>query len=501
VPEGADHRPHDLTEPERRLWEAFPTGARVHLGDSVPPDPTDPGDGDGPSVPDLRERTVRAEVIARLLLGGCPERAGFVPAVRLHGAYITGRLDLSGGTVGCELRLERCRLTDPPDLSNAQTRQLRIAGCHLPGFDGGGLRADGYLSLSGSVIEGEVRLPRAQLMGGFRMNGTTVRVDDPAKWALFTGGMIIEVGAFIRDAELTGGVRLVGARLNGGLFLERTVLRNPGRLALDGQNMVVEDAAELSNGFTAEGTVKLRGARVNGTLSFDRAILRAPGRGALHASHTQVDELILTPAEPIEGWVSLSHSRIGLILDHQETWPAELILNGLVYDNLRGPPPKARLEWVRDGEEFRPQVYEQLAAWYRGTGHDDLARKAQLAKLRARRSTLRWGARSWSYLLDWTVGYGYRPWLAAAWLGLLITLGTTVFSLEHPRPLKAPGERPHLHAFVFTLDLLIPIGTFGQRDLWEPVGWTQWLAYGLIAAGWILATALFAGATRVLRPN
>jgi hypothetical protein len=289
--------------------------------------------------------------------------------------------------------------------------------------------------------------------------------------------------------------------MNGGLFLEGTVLRNPGRLALDAQNMVVEDAAELSHGFTTEGTVRLRGCRVNGTLSFSKAILRSPGRGALHASHSQIDELIFAPAEPVVGWVSLTYSRIGVILDSPATWPAVLRLNGLVYDSLRGGPPAARLDWVSRGEEFNPQVYEQLAAWFRGSGHDELARRTQLAKLRARRSTLRWGGRLWSHLLDWTVGYGYRPWMAAMWLGLLLAAGSTVFSIEPPHALKAPGEQPHLHTFVYTLDLLIPIGTFGQRDAWQPVGWTQWLAYTLIAAGWILATALIAGATRVLRPN
>jgi hypothetical protein len=488
LPQATDDRPPDLTEPERRLWAAYPTGTRVDLGAALP-------SGDDP------ERTVRAEVIAQLLLGGCERRAGFVPAVRLRGAYITGRLDVSGGAVECELRLERCRLAEAPDFSNAETRQLRIAECRLPGFDGGGLRADGYLSLSQSVIDGEVRLPRAQLMGGFRMNGTKVTVTDPDRWALFTGGMVIEVGAFIRGAELTGGVRLVGARMNGGLFLEDSVLRNPGRLALDGQNMVVEDAAELSHGFTADGTVRLRGAKVNGTLSFHNAILRAPDRNALHASHAQIDELIFVPAEPVEGWVSLSYARIGVILDQPETWPEVLHLNGLTYDSLRGGPDEQRLSWVGRGDRFHPQEYEQLAAWFRGSGHDDLARKAQLAKLRARRPTLPWSGRVWHRLLDWTVGYGYRPWLAAMWLGLLTAAGTVVFSIEHPRPLKPPDERPHLHALVYTLDLLIPIGTFGQRDAWEPAGWTQWLAYGLIASGWILATALIAGATRVLRPN
>ncbi|MBC6457415.1 hypothetical protein HKK72_05810 [Actinomadura sp. HBU206391] len=477
-----------MTEPEQRLWDAYPTGTQVQLGEALPHEET----------PD---RTVRAEVIAQLLLGRCEQRPGFVPAVRLRGAYITGRLDVSGGTVGSELRLERCHLAERPTFSNAEARQLRIAHCRLPGFDGGGLRANGYLSLSGSVIEGEVRLTRAHLMGGLRMNGTKVTVTDPDKWAMFTGGMVVEVGAFIRDAELTGGVRLVGARMNGGVFFEGTTLRNQGRLALDAQNMVVEDAAEFSKGFTCEGTARLRGVRVNGTLSFDQAILRSPGRGALHASHAQIDELIFAPAEPVVGWVSLSYSRIGVIRDRPPTWPERLQLDGLVYDSLHGGEPKERLDWIRHDEQFHPQVYEQLATWFRGSGLDDLARKTQLAKLRARRRTLPLTGRVWNHLLDWTVGYGFRPWLAAMWLSLLVAVGTTVFSAERPRAIKPPDERPHLHTFIYTLDLLIPIGTFGQRDAWEPVGWTQWLAYVLIAAGWILATALIAGATRVLRPN
>jgi hypothetical protein len=47
----------------------------------------------------------------------------------------------------------------------------------------------------------------------------------------------------------------------------------------------------------------------------------------------------------------------------------------------------------------------------------------------------------------------------------------------------------------------MPIPLFGQREHWVAVGWTLWLSYALIASGWILATALNAGATRVLRPD
>ncbi|GAA1791230.1 hypothetical protein [Actinomadura chokoriensis] len=482
--------PPGLNDAERRLWAAFPTGATVVLGDDLPAGP-DP------------DRIVRGETITKLLLGACETRAGAVAAVRLRGAYITGRVDVTGGTVEHELRLENCRLVSEPDFSNAETRQLRLSGCRMPGFDGGGLRADGYLSLSGSRIEGSVRLPRAQLGGGLRMNGTHITVSDPDQWAVFSGGLVVDVGAFIRDAEITGGVRLVGARMNGGLFMERTVLSNPGRIALDAQNMVVEDAAELSNGFTALGTVRLRSARFNGILSFSKARLDSsdPTRMALHASHIQADELLLWPEGKIKGRVSLSYSRIDLIMDHPSVWPDELYLNGMTYQTLRGAEFKDRLSWVSRDKEFHLQPYEQLAAWYHSIGSDDVARKVQLAKLRARRRRLNPVGKAWNHLLDWTVGFGYRPWLAFAWFAALLALGTTVFSIEHPRPVKPGDELPSFHALIYTLDLLIPLDTFGQQLSYDAVNWSRWVAYGLVTTGWVLATALIAGVTRVLRPN
>jgi hypothetical protein len=51
---------------------------------------------------------------------------------------------------------------------------------------------------------------------------------------------------------------------------------------------------------------------------------------------------------------------------------------------------------------------------------------------------------------------------------------------------------------VYTLDLLLPVIDFGQEHAYQPRGAAQWLAYGLIAAGWILATTVAAGLTRVL---
>ncbi|GLY90948.1 hypothetical protein [Actinoallomurus iriomotensis] len=475
-----------LTPVEQRLWDAYTTGAPVDLGDDRPDGTDDP------------ERIVRAEVIAALLLGAHDRAPGRVPAVRLRGARITGAINVSGGEVGCELRLRHCVLDETPDFSNARARQMRFGDCSMPGFDGGGLRVDGFFSLSGSEIDGEVRLIRGYVSGGLRLNGAKIR--NPGGYALFAGGLTVDVGAFIRDSDLTGGVRLTGARMTGGLFLERTTLRDPDGFALDGENIVVEDRMECSEGFTAEGPVRLRGARITGTLSFDDGALLAPGQRALHLSHAQVKELILTPRVAIEGEVTLGYSTIDVILDREDVWPETLRLNGLVYQTLRGGPEARRLGWVgRDPMGFRPQPYEQLATWLRQIGRDDLARRCQLVKQRARRRHLNPVSRTWGVLLDWTVGYGYRPWISGLWLVLLVAVGTIVFSVYHPHTIRQPDERPHFHAFVYTLDLMLPLETFGQRSAWDPVGWTDWLAWGLTGTGWILATALIAGVARVLR--
>ncbi|MQY04865.1 hypothetical protein [Actinomadura macrotermitis] len=482
--------PPGLSDAERRLWHAFPTGATVVLGEDLPAGP-------------LPDRIVRAEIITMLLLGAGETRAGCIAAVRLTGAYVVGALDVSGGTVEHELSLESCRLVETPVFTDAHTRQLRLSGCRLPGLAANGANVTGYLNLSRSVVEGSVRLSGAHLSGQLRMNQVTITESEPERWALFGGGLIVDGGCFIRGAEITGGTRLTGARMNSGLFLENTVLRNTGRIALEAQSMVVEDVAELSNGFSAYGTVRLRSARFNGLLSFSMARLDStdPGRMALHASHIQADELLLLPAEKIRGRVSLSYSRISLLRDLPEMWPDELFLNGLVYETLEGAEFKDRRHWVERDRQFHLQPYEQLASWYHGIGHDDLARKIQLAKLRARRRRLNPVARGWNLMLDWTVGYGYRPWLAFAWFGVLVAIGTTVFSIDRPKPIKPPEELPKFHALVYTLDLLIPIDTFGQQQAFDPATWSRWVAYALVATGWVLATALIAGTARVLRPN
>ncbi|WP_449065053.1 pentapeptide repeat-containing protein [Planomonospora algeriensis] len=527
-----------LNPTERRLWDAYPTGAWVDLR-SGDPEADDPANGEswGP------ERTVRAEVVAALLLGAREPEPGATPGLRLAGARITGNLDLSDGAVGAKLHLLNCHLSGTVDISDAKTQGLRFRGCELGRVRAARSTVDGLLDFDGSSVRG-LRMDNARITGQLRLARARVSppdaadpdlvrfmedvrrpyseaerrergLDDGHRWAIWAGGAVVDGGAFLRGLRATGGLRMVGAKFHGGLYLqEASITATPpaesyGHTGFPESSaasyavyadFLESSAAEFSAGFDAVGTVRLRGARINGVLSFDRAALRAPDR-SLHLSHMQVEELILKPSA-IEGEVNLGYSRIGVLLDHPGAYPDRVQLNGLTYDALRGSWTVAeRLSWVgRDPGGYRPQPYEQLAAWYRRIGHEPDARRVLLAKQREHRGTLRPTGRFWGRLLDVAVGYGYRPWLAGLWAVVLLAAGTAVFSATPPVKID-PDHVRHFNAFVYTLDLLVPVSVFEQRGAWEPVGWTRWLAWTLVASGWILATALIAGAARVLRPS
>jgi hypothetical protein len=487
-----------LTQAERALRASFSLGATVDLrtGDPVLGDLAQAGRW-GPG------HTVRAVVIADLLLGAGQLRPGSVAAVRLFGARITGCLDLADGQIAFPLELADCLLEEKPELGRARTRTIRLTRCSLPGFDGSWMQVDGHLFVENCDLRGTLELYGAHVTGEVVLNATKVRAPrGPAVWA---NGLTIDHAFRAQDGfACTGEFLLRGATVRGSVFFEGATLSNRDGYALAADGLTVGQTMQCSQGFAAEGTLRLRGARIGGTLSFDHAVLRAP-RTALQLGKAVVAELILTPAEPIEGAVSFRSARIEVMSDDPATWPPELRISGLVYDHIRSERTtqqvSERLDWIsRDPAGYLPQPYEQLATWFRRIGHDDDARRVLLAKQRHRRSTLSTTGRIWGHALDWTVGYGYRPWLAGLWLLGLLALGTTLFSVHNPAPTSSDSHTD-FNAFSYTIDLLMPVSLFGQRQAWNPHGPYQWFAYSLIAAGWILATALIAGITRVLTRN
>ena len=93
----------NLSDAERRIWDAFPAGRLVAFGtgNAEEDDPAD-GEGWGP------ERQVRAEAIAPLLCGVLEVEPGHVGEIHLQRVRITGKLEVPGGTFKHRLRLDQC---------------------------------------------------------------------------------------------------------------------------------------------------------------------------------------------------------------------------------------------------------------------------------------------------------------------------------------------------------------------------------------------------------
>jgi hypothetical protein len=98
------------------------------------------------------------------------------------------------------------------------------------------------------------------------------------------------------------------------------------------------------------------------------------------------------------------------------------------------------------------------------------------------------------------VGYGYRPMRALFWLITVLTAGTIWFA-SRPVPLPVSQDDNHLiwSPPLYTLDQVVPIVDFGYANRWSFVGPSQWISAVLVAVGWVLATTVAAGLSRMLR--
>jgi hypothetical protein len=535
-------RDTELSPAERALWDAFPRGDSVDLS-------TGHHGEDEPAMSERwgPDRVVRAEVIVALLLGSCDAESGQVAAVRLSGARITGTLNLGHAEVPVPLALTGCSFDEQPHLYWARMQSVHLLKCQMPGLVASGMRVDGHLWLDRSRIAGGVWLDNAHIAGILNLSG--VQLSNPGGEALLADRLTVDANVYcdrgftadgevrlpgarvggqliLRGARLSnqkgdalsasrltvaanmfcdegftahGAVRLRGARVGGYLSLQGATLIHPGRIALNAGDLAVETDVYCSEGFQARGEVTFGGARIGGQLSLIGARLHNPEGRALGCQRMQAAEIDLRPAEPITGLVDLSYAKVGRLRDDQATWPTGLQLDGFIYETLNPPlTAKERLQWLRrDTDGYQPQPYERLAASYRSVGLDMEGRSVLLAKQRDRHATMSLPRRIWGLVQDVLVGYGYRPFRAAGWLITLLAIGSVVFNLRPPVKLDE-GQEPHFNAFLYTLDLLLPVGSLGQESLFAPRGVYLWIADLLVAAGFVLGLTVAAGATRVL---
>jgi hypothetical protein len=372
-------------------------------------------------------------------------------------------------------------------LSNAHGPALNADRASFGSLDGDGLAvSEGELRFAGTNIAGNLSLDQADLGRG--VDGVSFAMDN----ATVAGTL------WMQGLRASGEIRVRNCQISGRILFRVAELNNPGGYAL---RLTRDEVASdmVCTGLAAVGEVRLVDSHFGHDVYMDRISLANPGKVALDARSLRATELIFLPEKPVEGTVILDHARLGLLRDDPAYWPSCLRLDGLSYETLEpNLPARERLPWLtRALDHYQPQPYEQLAAVYAKTGQRSEARRVLYARERHYRHTRPLPGRIWSTLQDVTVGYGYMPGRAALWLAALLTIGSIIFAIHPPAPLQNVGV-PHFNSVIYTFDLMLPLVSLGQKTAYNPAGAEQWLSYFLVAAGWILATTIIAGITRIL---
>lgn len=384
----------DLTESEKKVWEATATGTLVDLrvGDSQLDSPERWAEW-GP------ERTVRAEVIADLLIGDGEAAAVAVRGVRLQGARITGDLNLEATTLRCPLALLDCSFASAINLYEAMALSVRLSGSHVPGIHArqllthGDLRLDKGFSVSGEIevaaahiggmldcrggqfsnpggialtaarlsvdgnmycrqgfsASGEVRLPGAHIGGNLDCTGG--QFSNASGYALSAEGLIVGRDMFCREGfSANGEVLLRAAHIGGQFSCTGGHFSNPSGRALNADGLTVDQGMVCRQGFVATGEVHLRGAHIGSHFSCDGGHFSNPDGSALNLERATVSSLLFMESVELKGILDLTAAKTSSYRDNLASWPEKLRLDGFVYDNIEGASVKERLAWLRRNE-------------------------------------------------------------------------------------------------------------------------------------------------------
>jgi hypothetical protein len=267
----------ELTETERLVWDAFPTGSWVDLraGDPAIDDPR-------AAVGWEARRFVRAEVLRALLLGARRPEPGSAPAIRLRGARISGRLDLMGATVNWPLVCEYCAFDREIRLVESVTKTVRIVHSKMPAFNGTRMRLDGILSFWSSIVDGILRLDQAKVTGQVSLRDADIGASSIFVDAVPAFGLNVEGGVELAGMTAHGVVSFQVARITGSVDLSRARIINPGSRAFSADSAEIGGRLDCA-AMVADGEIALHNTRIAASVSFDGARLTNSGAQALSA--------------------------------------------------------------------------------------------------------------------------------------------------------------------------------------------------------------------------
>jgi hypothetical protein len=368
-------------------------------------------------------------------------------------------------------------------------------------------------------------------ISGFSAAGTVMLTDTHVAHRLEASG-----GTF--DGCGGDALRAEGIRVD-------TDVRLRGGVGVDGRSRFAAYGAVRLSRAVIEGSLDLTGARLTVQPRLGGDPVPAESACALDASLVRIkDRLVLRDLVDVNGGVSLIGTQVGTLSDDASYWCERanaLELDDFSYRLL--DRDRDRLDW-REGSRwlsklhrYSAQPYLELARVERAMGRTKDARRLNIERHKARLSRQRQpnnshrGAvralngltRVGDHALGLLIGWGYARWrLAPMWATLLIVAAIlfhwagqhNIMRPSHtpipligiaPESAHCTPEYPCFESFTYSLDVILPVVDFKQRENWYADSDTtrgKNIAIATIALtllGWGFATLLAASFTNILK--
>ena len=539
-------------------YRSEPGGFAAAGPSAIPDDPTnDPAHADEWSA----EREVRAKLI-RWLCVDPRARALIDPqGIRLLGARMTGKLNLSDLKVPFPLVLRECSIGERMTFERAVFPLLDLGGSYTGEIDGDGIVVHSDLGLNFLHASGEVWFPNSTVDGNLYAAGARFRRSKVAPQVpLFNGlydasstaldvhsSQIQGIGAFCCGFEADGAVVLAASTV-GALVFTGGTFNNANNGAIVANVIRVNHAVFLGSSPFAHG-----GVRVNGLVTFLSAhvseffVQDATFSGAVGDLHgfdasEMLTDTLLWQRVKLENGASMNlvAATVGILNDDSRSWPApgKLQLGGFTYTQLVGAASegrslldaRSRLRWLALQPDFNAQTYRQLAKVLRDSGDDTGAAEVLIAAETRRYAGYGHAGALLGGFLDLTIGYGYKPFRTIAWSLLVILIGWPIVRLADRAGLMRPtwpenipsspeSHYEELHPFLYSVDVFLPFVDLHQEHYWWPnanasgdcvfFGYKFRLRGSLVRhylwlqifSGWLLSVILITGVTGLMRSD
>ena len=401
-----------------------------------------------------------------------------------------GRLLFSNAEIAAGLYLNNAHLTN----QGLDTIDMSLATISGDLQAVAGFQSEGTMRLMGTTVEGSVILSGATLKAA----GNVALAGDRAR---------IRGSLFARtDFAAEGSIRLPDAEIGLELAFDGAHLSNPGGIALVAPRVSVGGGMSLRADAVVQGQIRLAHSTITGPFSIIEVQLQNAGDCALDLEYAVLKSSLMLKPKVIEGFIDLTGASAAEYIDNESARRTPARLAGFKYEALRPEPPtvsvKKRIRWLAtDPDGYAPNAYTQLADVMRKRGHAPEAKRilVESQRQRWRRSgPLRMPYGTWSALLRFTFGYGYRPWLVLAWLAAVIAGGSVYFDSVGTSAFTEANGAPPFNALLYTIDSLLPFVDLGYSK-WVPKGSAHAVSSVVVIVGWLLASALVAALAGLFR--